>query len=48
MASSIDQKKKKIMGKLAASKKVAEGKYSKYKDRNSDNLESMKNTKVRL
>lgn len=48
MASSIDQKKKKIMGKLAASKKVAEGKYSKYKDRNSDNLESMKNTKGKI
>lgn len=48
MASSIDQKKKKIMGKLSATKKVAEGKYSKYKSRVSDNLESMKNTKGKI
>jgi hypothetical protein len=48
MPSSIDQKKKKIMGKVSATKKVAEGKYSKYKARVSDNLESMKNTKGKV
>ncbi len=48
MASSIDQKKKKIMGKIAASKKVADGKYSKYKEDKNEALESMKNTKGKV
>jgi hypothetical protein len=48
MASSIDQKKKKIMGKIAASKKVADGKYTKYKEDKNEALESMKNTKGKI
>jgi hypothetical protein len=48
MASSIEQKKKKVMGKIAASKKVADGKYSKFKEDNNEALESMKNTKGKI
>lgn len=48
MASSIEQKKKKIMGKIAATKKVADGKYTKYKEDKNEALESMKNTKGKV